>query len=85
METEQTFGQQNNKKENEMNDEKERERKRKRRRNLTIGAAVAGIAIVLIVGGLLLRPLVGGGAQAKTYTIGIISYVDVLRAVRQEL
>jgi putative ABC transport system substrate-binding protein len=73
METEHTFGQQNDKKENTMNDDKER--KQKRRRRLAIGAAVTGIAIVLVVGGLLLRPLLSGRgiAQPQVYRVGILS------------
>jgi putative ABC transport system substrate-binding protein len=76
MNTEHTFESQNEK-ENTINDDKER--KRRRRRRLAIGAAVAGIAIVLIAGGLLLRPL--GATQVKTYTVGVVNHNLVLELV----
>jgi putative ABC transport system substrate-binding protein len=76
MDTKHTFGQQNNKKEIKMNDNKERERKRKRRRNLVIGGAVTGAVIVLIVGGLLLRGR--SAAQPQVYRVGILSGLDFL-------
>ncbi len=52
-----------------MNDTRNVNEERKRRRNLTISAAIAGLVIVLIMGGLLLRSR--GATQASTVKIAV--------------